>query len=267
MTVLATWLVDSAEEHSTNVPSRSSRVLLLSTEVRPRGLTQSLWRLKGCKEDLSALCRAFFHIRVRKRNGQWFKVLSLADDFHPGHTRPAEYGCKPKSKRNCSSTRSSVTRELSRRILQVSECVREPSISPAHPECGTTVHKYSKLDRSSRWWNLILGCERKLRREVAVLSAACHVENHTRSVYIPGWWFILYMTSSPVTIIHTFYYSLGMFILRRSKVNVLSVHLQIWCSCSSSPDIHHNQTVSWPWETSPAPSPSLWLWHGLFWPF
>lgn len=163
------------------------------------------------------MCLAFCHMRARKRSSQWFKLAF-------------------------------VCWRLSRRFIR-----SEPNTAVIHaklphwPYLWRRLHarvrgaidlhhrayQCSKLVQSGRWRKRIFGFVRGSRwprREVAALSATCHVENHTDSVYIPGWWFILYMTSSPVTIIHTFYYSSGMFILRGSKVNVLSVHLQIWCS-------------------------------------
>jgi len=52
--------------------------------------------------------------------------------------------------------------------------------------------------------------------------------------------YFLYMTSGPVTITRTFYYSSGMFNLWGNKATVLSICLQIWWSLSFNPVIHHN---------------------------
>lgn len=189
---------------------------------------------------------AFCHMRARKRSSQWFKLLSFADDFPAGYTQRDEYCCNPCKIAALAVFVASTLRTCRRVINQHNRAF----------QC-------SNLAQSGRWRNLIFGFVRGswwLRREVAALSATCHVENHTGSVYIPGWWFILYMTSSPVTIIHTFYYSSGMFILRGCKVNVLSVHLQIWCSrafsrrhsswakfsCLSPRALSVSVTLAWP---------------------
>lgn len=80
-----------------------------------------------------------------------------------------------------------------------------------------------------------------VQREVSLLSAKLNVEQNRPRLftYLPADLF-LYMTSSPVTITRTFYYSSGMFNLEGNKVTVLSICLQIWWSLSFNPVIHHN---------------------------
>ncbi len=108
---------------------------------------------------------------------------------------------------------------------------------------AVTSYNYSKLDKSWGWYNLIVECQRKQPGPKGSQSIICKAQRGTKpseTVYIPAHWFIFVYDERSCDYHPHILLQLWNVQSQREQGYRFIYCLQIWCSLSFNPVIHHN---------------------------